>query len=110
MYRRLALPGVTLLKRHFRAQLSEAAFVQGGLDRADWRKRKYMPPSVDEAIDANEASQFDEGRVSNAPVAVAATCVQRRMERSSSRTPRTLDMGCHECLCFAGFILPCVAE
>ena len=56
-------------------QLSEQAFVQGGLDRADWRKRKYVPPSVDEAVDANEASQFDEGRVSTAPANVAATCV-----------------------------------
>ena len=48
------------------SQLSEQAFIQGGLDKADWRQRRYIPPSVDEAVDVNEASQFDEGRVSPA--------------------------------------------
>ena len=58
--------GVVLwpLATPFQSQLTDTAFLAGGLDRADWRKRKYLPPSVDEAQDDHEASLFDEGQVS----------------------------------------------
>ena len=81
------------------AQIAEEAFLARGLDRADWRKRKYIRPSSDEAHDNYESSLFDEGQVRG-----------RRSQRHIPRSPQRHLPHTPRHLYPTGVLLPSLSE